>query len=386
MIGLLGSVAGLIGGVVLWLQFALGVRPIARLFTHDYARVLRWHRWLGTYGVLFVFIHPLLEMLAFGATWSFVFVPSFASEYAKHVTFGQFALYGVLVLWLLSAVVRGKITYRPWKYIHYISYPAMFFVFLHAREIGSLLLSYPLLSYLWSVLMFSYFAMVAWRIADALRLTRARYALSYREEVTRGIHTYTLTPTGKSRLSPRVGQYAYLSLRPFGESHPFTIMDYNKDTGALLFGIKSFGPFTDTLGTVAPNARVYVDGPYGDFTKEGHNGEPKVLIAGGIGVTPFIDLVQEYGNDATYLLNCNTTVENAVHRDTLKGILGERYVDVVEPERLSPQLLARVLPASYFSTARFFICGPLGLMRVAAQQLKELGVPEDRIFTEEFSF
>lgn len=388
MFDFLGSVTGLLGTLLLWAQFVLGVRPIARRISIDYAQLLRLHTWLGIWGVLLVFTHPIFEMLSYGLSWQFLFVPSFVTEFNTHLAFGQIAFIALIILWLTSAfaAVRKRITYRPWKYIHYLSYPILFLTFLHAREIGSMLVTYPLLMYLWWVLFCSFILMALWRIADALLLTKVRYTLTGVTQVTGDITLYTLTPRTARRITPHIGQYAYVTLRLFGEGHPFTIMEFDNKTGALTFGIKAFGTFTQQLTTHDIGKVVYIDGPYGTFTREGQSAEPKVLIAGGIGVTPFIKLVQEYGDEHTYMFNCNTGIENAIKRDELKAKLGERYVDVIEPERLSPEILTAHVPKEYFSEAKFFICGPQGLMDAAISHLKTLGVHESRIFTEEFSF
>ena len=45
---------------------------------------------------------------------------------------GRFALLAILLIWLSSAIVRGAISYRPWKYLHYLAYPVLFLSLLRA--------------------------------------------------------------------------------------------------------------------------------------------------------------------------------------------------------------------------------------------------------------
>jgi DMSO/TMAO reductase YedYZ heme-binding membrane subunit len=57
-----------------------------------------------------------------------IFTPSFITETEFHITLGRFALVLTLIVWITSAIVRSKIKWRPWKYIHLLSYPILFFL------------------------------------------------------------------------------------------------------------------------------------------------------------------------------------------------------------------------------------------------------------------
>lgn len=378
------NISGFIAAVVLWWQFALGVRPVSRLFSIDRAALVGIHIWLGTYGVLMVLVHGVLQLIEYQEGIAFLLLPRFENEFYTHLAFGQIALMLTAVVWVTSAVVRGSIAYRPWKYIHYVSYPAGALVYLHALEIGTYLGAHSWLTALWYAMAISYLLFLLWRIAETLFLAGYPYRIQSVTPQTDTITTYVLEPETTHRITPNSGQHVYLTLHRFGESHPFSVMGYNQATGALTLGIKAFGRFTKKLAQVSVGTRVRLSAPYGAFTIEGQNGSPKVLIAGGIGVTPFIPLVAAYPND-TYLFNCNQTFESALARTELKAALGDRYIDIIEPERISVAHFG-VLPERYLAEAKFFLCGPAGLMRATKKHLASLGVSPERIFTEEFAF
>src|SRR5690606_23602977 len=94
------------------------------------------------------------------------------------------------------------------------------------------------------------------------------------------------------------------------------------------------GKFTNHLESIKVGDTIYVDGPYGVFTREAQNDQPKVIIAGGIGVTPFVELVDRFGNEKTYMFYANKMLEDAVNRDMFKEELGENYKDVVSREKV----------------------------------------------------
>lgn len=380
----IANVTGFIGAVILWWQFALGVRPISRLFSVDYSSLIKIHIWLGTYGFLFIILHGVLEMFEYSSGLAFLFIPAFKNEFFIHLSLGQFALWMFLAIWITSAILRKSIAYRPWKYIHYLSYPAGFFVYIHAFQIGTYLNSFLWLSILWYVMAFSYVVMVLYRLLESSGLVQSKYRLESITKHTEKITTYRFIPSGSRNIHPEIGQFVYLTLRPFGESHPFSVMDFDSETGLITLGIKQFGRFTKKLMDLKPDQKVFLSKPYGIFTREAYNSKPKVLIAGGIGITPFVSLVKKYPQN-TYLLNCNTDIENAILRDVFRQQLDERYVDIVSPERISVSTFQK-LPEKYLKESQFFICGPVGLIHAVKDQLATLGISQDRIFTEEFSF
>ncbi|MFB4275546.1 hypothetical protein ACBJ59_09640 [Nonomuraea sp. MTCD27] len=71
------------------------------------------------------------------------------------------------------------------------------------------------------------------------------------------------------------------------------------DGTGLVFAIKDAGRFTARLRRLPVGATVPADGPYGAFTWEAQlDDRPAVLVAGGIGVTPFVHLALRHP-DAT---------------------------------------------------------------------------------------
>ena len=195
-------------------------------------------------------------------------------------------------------------------------------------------------------------------------------------------------------IKPEVGQFCYIQKNRFGEAHPFTVMSFDHQTGGLVFGIKASGPYTQKLTDLKKGDIVFVDGAYGVFTAEGHNPAPKVLIAGGIGITPFVELVHQYGDDDTYLIYSNSLLTDAVKRKELKQKLGKKYFDVVTKEeinkaqiisgRLDVDKLKQLVPQKLFDQAQYFLCGPKPFYQSLSAGLIAAGVKPDKIHYEAF--
>lgn len=382
---------------MLWWQTLLGFRQISTKISKDYIGVTRLHIALGIYGSVFVFLHPFLQMIAYSETFSFIFIPNFATELGEHVGFGQFAFILFVLLWLTSAVLRNKINYRPWKYLHYLSYPIMLFVFFHAYEIGTFLNSFNLVRLYWFFIVSTYILLLVWKLVDMTGLLKARYVLRSKKEFSNDVFVYEFSPVGKKKLEDiKPGQFVYIKNRTLGESHPFSVMRFNPE-GDLVFGIKKVGKYTESLSKISEGDTVFVDGPYGVFTAEGHNDDKKVVFAGGIGITPFVELVNRHDFGETIFFNANRNIESNKLVSDIKEKLGDRYIDVIaegdmqEIEKnivrgkMTKEIISAHVPQEYLKNGKYFICGPKGFMDFIVDTLKEMGVSRDRIFMEEFS-
>ncbi len=392
----LSSVFGYAGISLLIWELVLGTRAISGLFFENLASKLKLHGWLGKYGTLLVFAHPLLITYAFGEPWLYSFIPHLDDgAYEKTVTYGRFALFGLLLIWITSALVRGIIAYRPWKYIHYISYPVLFFSLLHVPSIGTSFAERGIVFY-W------YMGIVVSIVSVALRL---RHIFGYGKSLYRVMDNKMLTSEvgllrlrmHEKNLHIRTGQYVYLQMTPYGEEHPFTVLDHDSSHGELLIAYKKFGSFSSKMTALSRDELVYIDGPYGDFTIERfkRTRRPAVYIAGGIGITPFVKHVLD-GRTDQILFYANQSKQTSVFREVLQAALGDRYIDIFsrETEKDSPRsfeighITSAIISRHIKDPSRFdyFICGPQGMIDSSVEALHKLGVKKQFIHAEEFSF
>jgi DMSO/TMAO reductase YedYZ heme-binding membrane subunit len=163
------NIAGFIGAVFLMWEFVLGIKELAKKIAPNPALFIKLHIILGVWGMFFVLIHPILELLSYMEKISFLFMPDFSSSIASHITFGRIALLLVLLVWLTSTFLRNNISYRKWLNIHYLSYPMMFFVFVHALDIGSFLNAFIIIKLYWFILLALYLILCMWRVAVAIK-------------------------------------------------------------------------------------------------------------------------------------------------------------------------------------------------------------------------
>lgn len=391
----LGSIFGFIGAVFMMWEFLLGTRFIARKISPDVMGLNGFHKNIGIYGMLFVFIHPFIQMYVYAEDLAFVLIPgSLNTNFDQHVAFGRMAFYSVLLIWVTSAILRKKIAFRPWKYIHYIAYAALGLVFIHALDFGSTVKNNDVMRVVWIVLFIAYILFVLFRLWQMSGFGKKKYSVVSHKKFDGEIHVFRLKAKGK-HIVPKVGQYCYIQMKRFGESHPFSVVEYDEKSHELVFGIRESGRYTRKMKQIVEGDTLFLDGAYGVFTREGHNAESKVLISGGIGITPFVDVVKKYGNEKTYLINCNRNLGEVIYRDDFKKILGDNYIDVLSDQKvdeknvlcemLSTDVLKRVIPEDVLLNSPIFFCGSPGFYAATRKMLIELGVSPEKIFYEEFS-
>lgn len=388
-----GNVSGLIGTVLMIWQVLLGMRFISQKLTKDLVSNTKLHMRIGKYGMLLVFAHPVIQFLKYGS--DIIFKVDFANEFYKHVSLGRFAFIIFVIVWVSSAILRGKLKYRPWLYLHYLNYPMILLVFLHSKNIGTYLGHFKYLMMYWDALFFLFISLVIFRLFKWFNGFKYKFTLVNKTDATSEVVRFEFKNFGDKKIKIIPGQFVFLRKSFFSESHPFTVMDFDTETGDLVFSIKKVGPYTKFLSNLKKGNTVYIDGPYGVFTREGQNNDPKILIAGGIGVTPFYSLVKEFSNKDTYLLYSNKLIKEAIEREFFKSKLGNNYIDFVTQEkvnqnnveegRIDSKNILKYINKDKLKASNIFICGPVPFMNAVKATLIELGVSKSKIFTEEFS-
>ncbi len=391
------AVAGYIGVVFMLWMYALGTRAASALFFVDQASVLRAHSWLGKYGTLLIFLHPILITISYSESVLYSFLPLLSTEFETHVTLGRIAFLALLIIWVTSALTRGKLSYRAWKYVHFLSYAAVPFALLHIPDTGS---SYATeiaarLYFFMIVLGFLFFGLLKAR--DILAFNKHRYRVMRNVEVTPGVFLLDLAPLGDP-IVPMPGQYIFLKHDFLSEEHPFSVTQYDESDGTLTVTYKVFGRYTEQLRRVVNGAAVYAMGPFGEFTSKLDEmpATPAVYIAGGIGITPFIERIMSEGEEREqWLFYASKSPDNATYSRQLQSALNGKMVslysegiDIHTTQSERGRITAATFTKYLGDVQRYdyFVCGPVGMMDAVDAELTSLGVSGHKIHKEEFSF
>ena len=226
--------------------------------------------------------------------------------------------------------------------------------------------------------------------------------------LTPSILRVRLEPTGQAVTFPSFlpGQYATVSFpseRRLKGERPFSIASSAASTRRLEFGVRTGGNWTAGLRALRPGMPATVSGPFGEFIFDHEFHHSVVMIAGGIGITPFMSMIRTatdmgWNNELTLIYSVRSLRE-AAYLPELQRLQeknpGLNVVTVVSDGniptgspyvggRISPGLISQVLGKDVAGRA-FFVCGPEGFMNMIMKQLESLGVYRKTIRSERFA-
>jgi len=229
-----------------------------------------------------------------------------------------------------------------------------------------------------------------------------------RREVARGTMSFAFDLEGRS-FPFRPGQFIYVTQpAPLyhdekGNRRHFSIASSPRERRLLIATRMRGSAFKHSLAEVPLGTRLEIRGPAGSFTLHANIRKPAILIAGGIGITPFRSMVK----DATEqqlpyrltLIYSNRAPEDAPFLDEFEGWAMEnrhfRFVPTMtEPEstgttwrgrtgRVDTAFLREVLAEA--GGAVCYVAGPPDMARGIVQALRAAGTDDEAIRTEEFT-
>ncbi|MGQ0570444.1 MAG: ferredoxin--NADP reductase [Armatimonadota bacterium] len=231
--------------------------------------------------------------------------------------------------------------------------------------------------------------------------------LSERRDVAKGTMSFAFGLEGQPFLF-KPGQYVSCTIpNPLyqddeGNTRTFSIASSPRDPVLLIATRMRGSAFKRTLAEVPLGTNVNFNGPSGSFTLFQDASRPAVLVAGGIGITPFRSIVKDAAEQQLphrlTLIYSNRTPEDAPFLNELYGWAQEnpnfRFVPTMtQPEDSKQEWKGRT---GYIDVAFLrdtldgadrlivYVAGPPGMVGGVKKALLEAGIPEDSIRAEEF--
>jgi len=184
-----------------------------------------------------------------------------------------------------------------------------------------------------------------------------------------------------------------------GDSRTFSLASAPSDDGLQVATRMRDTAFKRVLGSLAVGAPVKLRGPMGQFTLPEDAARPVVMLAGGIGITPFMSMLRQEDRDGSkrprVLVYSNRTPGDAPFLSELEALarrgsgfrLVQAMTDVVAAAgtwggMVDPDFLARHLPRAVAAT--HYLAGPPALVGGLRRALAAMGVAEEDIRTDEF--
>jgi len=402
----IGRIFGLLGFMILVLQFFLAARFkwIERPFGFDI--LIRFHQHAAALALALLLLHPIL-LAAGGAGWKLLF----SLELPWYVLAGKAALL-LLVVTVLVSKLQGKLklAFERWRLLHDLLAPLLIILaFIHGLLTGNDMQLLSLRS-LWIASLAGALGVFAWhRFIRQQLLSRRPYRVTEVRPEAERVWTVTLEPPeGEPIPDFNPGQFHFLTFhRNRGlpeEEHHWTISSSPSESRTISSTIKAVGDFTETIGQTRPGDTATVHGPFGRFSYALHPDEKDlVFLAGGIGITPLMSMLRHMRDQeddrSVLLLYANRREEDIIFRGELAEIEAGGY-----PQLRVVHVLSRpdqgwngqtghvdgdlVLSYCGEKTAgkTFYLCGPPGMVQGLLKALPAMGVPDERIRLEIFSF
>jgi predicted ferric reductase len=388
---------------VLWAVTLMAIALLAVVRAHALEpvfggldRSVRFHRILGPSAILLLIVHVICLALSErqrGESIGHLLIP-FWSDSARSA---DILVFYVLVL-LGALAYERKMCYEHWLSIHRV----IGLIFLggaaHAAvEPGTIAEFEPLRTWI-VILLLAGAAAWLYRVVLFTRLG-PRYPYRLETVAARGttIIDLVMRPVDR-RMMYEPGTFIFLRIPSLGgqqkELHPFSISSSPVDRD-LRVSIRTVGDFTRRLPGLVPGTAVEVFGPFGGFTS--HRFAPfrrLVCIGGGIGITPFLGMLAfELSNHdfrRIWLYYVVRHEQDAVYDAEIREsyLSAESYIDYEMWPTASRGRITAAEIASQVALDGYavMLCGQMGFVADLARQFTALGVPRERIITEEFEF
>lgn len=397
VLGAVGNLCALVGLPALACLVLIGVRfsPAERVFGLD--RMLRLHKVLGSAVVALYSAHAILRFLKatlkHDAVWQWQMLCGWETGGAEAwgMNAGRIGLTVLLIAGGLARLGHFRlVSFHAWKPAHLFLYIAIPSGLVHARIVGDDLGRFPY-GTVWLAAVAACGGLCLYRIACIARRNRcSATALLERQEESAGVHTYRLQG---GILAPRqAGQFCLLRYRrgrTWSEPRPFTISAGAQAENPAIT-VKSSGAFTAALAQLPPGTALLCEGPYGRFCPSRAEEPNIVMIAGGIGVTPFLSIIRTAaaagaGTRLTLLWNTRSEGDVIARTElerlaacgtlTLVHVLSREIPDpsarmpgvAREQGHITADMLTRHTDPH---RATFYLCGPRAMQRNVLRELR----------------
>jgi predicted ferric reductase len=399
---------GLIAIPVVVITYIMTARSPSVLSAFGVERVLRAHRAAGLVFVALIVLHLVFVVAGDPRHFTVFDLP----EQKKQVWAGFTSLTAFALLAMSAVNRKARLRrYEGWRMAHVsltvigLLSAALHVIWLRAYRI------HPAIDWVYWPLGLTLLVAALhrwwWR---PWRASRRPYQVDSVVKLPDDTVSVVLTAQGHDGVPFSAGQFAWLKIgkSPYVfEDHPFTISSAATRPARKEFTVKALGDFTELLVALRPGRRVFLDGPYGQFTTDRVGPTAGfVLIGGGVGITPLLSILrtladERYTQRITLIMSARSHLEITALA-AVQELGGQLDLGVTllvgdslppgflpagwrgEVGRISHHRLRQYLPKTAPIFHDYFVCGPPRMVADLTRILPRYGVPKKRIHTELF--
>lgn len=184
--------------------------------------------------------------------------------------------------------------------------------------------------------------------------------------------------------------------------HTFSIVSAPHEPELVIATRMRDSPYKKTLKALSPGEQVHIEGPFGSLVLDGDAGRSAVLLAGGIGITPFVSMLRDelYRSSGRelLLLYSNRRPEDAAFLDELQQLerSGLNFRMIATMTQMADSTRKWSGPTGYLEAGQirrycadlnqpvYYLCGPPMLVETLYELLEEAGVDAGDVRVEGF--
>ena len=192
-----------------------------------------------------------------------------------------------------------------------------------------------------------------------------------------------------------------------GDTRTFSIASAPDDPQLLFATRLRDTAFKRILERAPLGTALRMEGPFGNLTLHNNASRPAILIAGGIGITPFRSIVRRAAHEKLphkiLLFYANKSTESAAFLDEFEAIRKDNpnftFIPTMgnpspswhgETGRISAEMLIRHLnstasPNVHAASPIYYVAGPPAMVTGIRSVLSNAGIDDDDVRSEEFS-
>jgi predicted ferric reductase len=402
----LGRLSGLVSADLLLIQVFLMARVpwIERAWGQD--RLARWHRLVGFTSINLMLVHIVFITLGYAVSAQ---VNVLREGWDLLVDYPGMLLAGggtaALILVAVTSVraARRRLRYESWHLLHLYAYLGVGLAIPHELWTGTDFTASGLATaYWWTVYGVAAGCVLVFRLGiPVARNLRHRLRVHAVVAEAPGVVSIWLTGRRLDRLPVRAGQFfqwRFLTGPGWTRAHPYSLSAAPQPQ-LLRITVKDLGDSSALTGRLRPGTRVLVEGPYGTLGSTRHRTRV-AMLASGIGVTPLRALLESlpYPAGAATLIYRARTEADFAFRAELDSLAAHRGIRLyylagrrAGPGRWAPhghgtddKLLRRLVPD--LARRDVFVCGPDEWADAVVRSARRLGVPDEQVHLEQFSW
>ena len=321
--------------MILMVLFMARIPWVEQSWGHDV--LARRHKWMGYVSFWLAIVHTALFALdrikRQPSEWPTALWHLFVTDpWMLWATLGTLAIIGVVVTSI--QIARRRQRYESWHLLHLYSYLGMALVLPHEIFDGTHFHETWTQVFWWSLYFGSLAAVLIWRVAMPLWKSW-RHRLVVEDVVSETPSAFSILLRGRdlNRLGTKSGQFfifRFLGSPGWTRGNPYSI-SAGPTNDHLRITLEATGDGALRARTLKPGSRVLIEGPYGTMTADRRRHPRMLMLAAGVGITPFRALLEDssYAPREATLIYRYTEDEHAIFLGELTTLAYQRGIELV---------------------------------------------------------